>query len=62
VVVVVTVVLTQGQALQAKYHTSEIFKTQTAHADCVQQFDRIISACPIRAIEHGIKICDSVYK
>jgi hypothetical protein len=65
-VVVVTIirVLTQGQALQTKYHTSEIFKSQTANADCVQQFDktidRIISACPVLAKEHCIKICSSV--
>jgi hypothetical protein len=62
VVVVVTVVLTQGLALQTKYHTSEIFKTQTAYTDSVQQFDRIVSACPVLAKEHCIKICDSVYK
>ena len=59
-----TIILTQGQALQTKYHTSEIFKTQTANANCVQQFDktidRIISACPVLAKEHRIKICDSV--
>jgi hypothetical protein len=64
VVVVVTLILTQGQALQTKYHTSEMFKTQTANADCVQQFDktidRIIAACPVLVKEHCIKICDSV--
>jgi len=59
VVVVVTVIPTQGQALQTKYHNQKYLK-QTANADCVQQFDktidRIISACPVLAKKHCIKI------
>jgi energy-converting hydrogenase Eha subunit A len=64
VVVAVTIVLTQGQAEQTTYHTSEIFKTQTVNAACVQQIDKtidgIMSACPVLTTEHCIKIRDSV--